>query len=146
MASTLAAFAAVHKGFFDLRREIWGRFAHGGQEGAEFAKRFGGDDKLSGGAGAARLLRNDRARDRRRLRRHLVAYEPCEYHNKVRLHHNLTTETDVKLLSRCEILISGRELFKCIELARIHPGFSSGRPVSDENDLVMWRKLQRPVL
>ena len=59
------------------------------------------------------------------------------YHNKVRGYHNLATETAVELSSRCEILISRRKLFEYIELVRIHPDFSPGRPGSDVNDPIL---------
>ena len=72
----------------------------------------------------------------------IVAYEPCEDHNKVQIHNNMDVETATELRSIVELLVSRWELFDRLEHVRIHPDFIPWRPGSIENGQILCGSLQ----
>jgi hypothetical protein len=76
----------------------------------------------------------------------IVAHELHEYHNKVQMHHDLAAEATAEPRSNGDILVSRRGLFEGIEHVRIDPGFSSWRPASSEDDLILYTERHNSVL
>lgn len=76
----------------------------------------------------------------------IVAHELHEYHNKVQMHHDLAAEATAEPRSNGDILVSRRGLFEGIEHVRIDPGFSSWRPATSEDDLILYTERHNSVL
>ena len=124
---------------------------HGGRSARRCAQRWRGLERWLGGCGASRRVRCGPWRtswDLRALNRPSPTEAgpslPSVIGRSRRSHGG--AEATAEPRSNGDILVSRRGLFEGIEHVRIDPGFSSWRPASSEDDLILYTERHNSVL